>query len=316
MVGATINGVSALFVVNGLGQRVYKNGTAYAYDEAGRLVGEYSGGQGQETVYLGDTPVAVLQGGQAYYVYADHLNTPRVITDSANKVVWRWDSDPFGSDAANEDPDGDGVRFAYNLRFPGQYFDQETGLHYNYFRDYDPGTGRYVESDPIALGGGINTYLYSNANPVMRTDARGLFDSVHHNEATAKGADAAGFGSDVQSWLIPQVSGVDFLPHSQDPSNSDWHAMRDPSWTVEQAEARWSKIVNGVGCDWDKLPLALHAAQDSCARGHKGFQPWDGHITTEHLSGDVKPTPEEMRCAINITQKILEEFKKRCTCMK
>ena len=74
-----------------------------------------------------------------------------MIIDQTNKVIWRWDSDPFGSTAANEDPDGDGVKFTYNLRFPGQYYDRETGLHYNYFRDYDPRIGRYVSSDPISI---------------------------------------------------------------------------------------------------------------------------------------------------------------------
>lgn len=78
-------------------------------------------------VAVTDPPPPPVAAG-VYYVYADHLNTPRVITDGSNKVVWRWDSDPFGADAANEDPDGDGAKFRYNLRFPGQYFDRETGL--------------------------------------------------------------------------------------------------------------------------------------------------------------------------------------------
>lgn len=60
------------------------------------------------------------------------------------------------------------------LRFPGQYFDQETGLHYNYFRDYDPSTGRYIESDPIGLDGGLNTYSYSELNPLRYIDPLGL----------------------------------------------------------------------------------------------------------------------------------------------
>ena len=138
-------------------------------------MGEYDayGAPIQETVYLGDTPVAVLQGASLYFLYSDHLNTSRVITDQANKVIWNWASDPFGATAANEDPDGDGVKFTYNLRFPGQYYDRETGLHYNYFRDYDPRIGRFVESDPIGLKGGVNLYVYSLNNPINRFDIDG-----------------------------------------------------------------------------------------------------------------------------------------------
>ncbi|MGM0594722.1 MAG: RHS repeat-associated core domain-containing protein, partial [Pseudomonadota bacterium] len=100
--------------------------------------------------------------------------TPRIITNENGTEVWRWDSDPFGTTAANEDPDGDGVLFGYNLRFPGQYFDAETGLHYNYFRDYDPATGRYVESDPVGLDGGLNTYAYVASNLLRYVDPLGL----------------------------------------------------------------------------------------------------------------------------------------------
>lgn len=71
-------------------------------------------------------------------------------------IVWRWGSDPFGTSAANQDPDGDTQAFVYGLRFPGQYLDSETGLHYNCYRDYDPVTGQYVQSDPIGFAGGVN----------------------------------------------------------------------------------------------------------------------------------------------------------------
>jgi len=132
-------------------------------------------------VWFGDIPVATLRpnggsGVDVYYVHADHLNTPRRVTDptDSDSIVWRWDSEPYGATAADEDPDNDATDFVYNLRFPGQYFDQETGLHYNYFRDYDAVTGRYIQSDPIGLAGGINTYAYANGNPGAFTDPLGL----------------------------------------------------------------------------------------------------------------------------------------------
>jgi len=107
--------------------------------------------------------------------HADHLATPRLIADENQKTVWRWDNqEPFGDNPANEDPDGDGVAFDLPLRLPGQYYDRETGLHYNYFRDYDPSVGRFVESDPIGLDGGTNTYLYAAANALRLADSLGL----------------------------------------------------------------------------------------------------------------------------------------------
>ncbi len=187
MVSATKAGVPAAYSINALGQRVKKTvlgtSTYFVYDEAGHLVGEYdnSGALIQETVWLGDIPVALLKpngsGVGVFYVHTDHLNTPRRISrPSDNAIVWRWDSDPFGTTAVNEDPDGDSTLFAYNLRFPGQYYDAESGLHYNYYRDYDPVTGRYVQSDPIGLRGGLNTYAYVKSNPLSRIDPFGLDD--------------------------------------------------------------------------------------------------------------------------------------------
>jgi RHS repeat-associated protein len=169
--------------INGLGQRVGKaspalstGGRVYVYDEAGHLLGEYdrTGARIWEHVYLGDTPVAVIgAAGVVHYVLSDPLNTPRQIVNAAYQLRWRWDpADPFGDNAADTNPQGLGG-FGYNLRFPGQYFDAESGLHYNYYRDYDPGIGRYVESDPIGLKGGINTYAYVRGNPLSYIDLKG-----------------------------------------------------------------------------------------------------------------------------------------------
>jgi len=88
-------------------------------------------------------------------------------------VMWTWNSDPFGTDAANANPAGAGT-FVYNLRFPGQVFDGQAGLHDNGFRPYDPAIGGYPQSDPSGLNGGINTYAYAHGNPLSHTDRRGL----------------------------------------------------------------------------------------------------------------------------------------------
>ena len=113
---------------------------------------------------------------EVYIVYPDHIRTPRVITRfNDQRIVWRWDdTDPFGVQQPNESPIGL-PPFTYNPRFPGQLYDLETSTHYNYFRDYDPQTGRYVQSDPIGLGGGLNSYAYANDNPLMFSDPYGLF---------------------------------------------------------------------------------------------------------------------------------------------
>jgi RHS repeat-associated protein len=180
----------ATYKVNALGQRLEKVSsgvtTRYVYDEQGHLLGEYdsTGKLIQETVWLEDLPVATLRPTGAsgtptpinvYYVLADHLGSPRaVVRPSDNKIMWRWDNaEPFGANAANENPAGGGT-FKYALRFPGQYYDAETATHYNYYRDYDPQIGRYAESDPIGLMGGINTYAYVRSNPTRRSDRRGL----------------------------------------------------------------------------------------------------------------------------------------------
>ena len=184
MASASNVGVTATYTYNALGQRIKRTAfgvtTLFAYDEAGHLIGEYSssGALIQETVWLGDTPVATLRpngsgGVVLYYVHADHLNTPRLITDTSNNIRWRWDSDPFGTTLPNENPASLGV-FAYDLRFPGQQYDAVLGLNYNYFRDYDPAVGRYAESDPIGLGGGINTFSYAESDPSASADPLGL----------------------------------------------------------------------------------------------------------------------------------------------
>ena len=101
------------------------------------------------------------------YLHTDHLGTPKFGTSAAGAQVWAWAPDSFG----NGTPTGSAT---VNLRMPGQYFDAESGIFYNWNRYYNPEIGRYISSDPIGLEGGMNTFLYAGANPVMAMDQEGL----------------------------------------------------------------------------------------------------------------------------------------------
>ncbi len=186
--------LSATYAYNSLGQRVHKlaitaqglQHTVFHYTQDGRLLGEtlwspeYGIQASRYYLWWQRHPVAMVEenGDQPptiTYLHTDHLNTPRLATDANHTVVWQWQSDAFGVGLPDEDPDGDGTLTTLNLRFAGQYFDAESGLHYNVHRYYNPETGRYTQSDPIGLMGGVNTYAYAMANPVANTDPWGLF---------------------------------------------------------------------------------------------------------------------------------------------
>jgi RHS repeat-associated protein len=199
-----------LGATNGLRQRVASETgpveQRIVYGEDGHIVGEYYYDAAdylppliprEETIWLGDLPVATMMTtGEyslvgdptgldivMYYVHADQLGSPRRLTrPSDNQLVWRWDSDPFGFKfgsghytAAQVDPLGLGVYAPYNLRFPGQLVGAALDTFYNWYRDYDPLSGRYLQSDPIGLkGGSYSTYVYVSNDPVSAADPRGL----------------------------------------------------------------------------------------------------------------------------------------------
>ena len=148
----------------------------FVFDDNGTLMGEYDAvsGVNSEYVWFNGRPVAVVIGGTVHDVNTDQLGTPRSIVKASNGVeVWRWDSDPFGTTPPSYPVPAQSI--IVNLRLPGQYYDLETGLHYNGMRDYHPSTGRYTQSDPIGLAGGINTYTYVDGNPISMVDPYGLF---------------------------------------------------------------------------------------------------------------------------------------------
>ena len=157
--------------------------TYYLYGNQG-LIAEYNA-QGQEVTSYGYRPdstwgtnpvflkTGTLDNPTAknyYYYHNDHLGTPYKLTDNTGYVVWSGEFDSFGNAQL-----ATSNKIQNNLRFPGQYFDQESGLHYNWYRYYDPEIGRYITSDPIGLAGGVNTYAYVAGNPVGLYDPYGLF---------------------------------------------------------------------------------------------------------------------------------------------
>ncbi|GHE24616.1 hypothetical protein GCM10007167_00010 [Vulcaniibacterium thermophilum] len=134
-------------------------------------------------IWLDDLPVGLIAKDETaandrlYYIQPDHLGSPRVVIDPIReKAVWTWPltGEAFGADQPNPDPDADGIAFVFDMRFPGQRYDSASGLNYNYFRDYEPTTGRYVQSDPIGQIGGLATFAYSLSNPLVLFDRNGL----------------------------------------------------------------------------------------------------------------------------------------------
>ena len=124
---------------------------------------------------MGYNSLGSITSTDVLYLHSDHLDTPRLATNASQTVVWKLPPhEPFGTAQAQQDPDQDGIATDIPLRFAGQVFDADTGLHYNYFRDYDPWTGRYIQSDPIGLEGGLNTYGYVLNNPINLIDPLGL----------------------------------------------------------------------------------------------------------------------------------------------
>lgn len=219
------------------------------HDAAGRWLGDYNvnGTPIQQAIWLGDLPVGVLRMNgsshvnELYYVEPDALGTPRVVIDPSRgtlgTVVWRWDltGAPFGNQLPNQDPDQDGSEFVFDMRFPGQRYDNASGLHYNYFRDYDPSTGRYSQSDPIGLDGGISTYGYVEGNPFLFSDRLGLIKIPGIDGAVGETSIHANPGPDV----TPPGSRAEHNPaHIHLGSNKGPRVLTDTFKPYSAADAR------------------------------------------------------------------------------
>ncbi len=163
--------------------------TEYKYDPLGRRIEKKDGFGTTRYLWAGDQlaqetrnnikktyvyeplsfkPVALVQDDEVYHYHLDHLGTPRELTNNEGNIVWKVRYKTWGNVALKECEE-----IENNIRFQGQYFDEETGLHYNRHRYYNPDTGQFISQDPIGLLGGVNNYQYA-PNPIGWIDPLGL----------------------------------------------------------------------------------------------------------------------------------------------
>jgi len=234
------------YTYSALGERIGKVASfpqavteRYAYNEAGQLIGEY-GTTNRDYIWLGGLPVAVVDNtingsvttSTVNYVTADQLGTPRVVTNSAGTVIWQL---PYAGNPFGEHQPTSTTGYVLNLRFPGQYFDAESGLVHNGFRDYCPACGRYIQSDPVGLAAGMSTYAYTGSSPLNASDRLGLSCSAAGGTVTC----AAPGGPTVS---FPQPAG---WPTTINSSSENYHAYDVPVSTGgADAGAITQQIIN------------------------------------------------------------------------
>ncbi len=221
------------YTTNALDQRVAKSNVAtsarYVYSGQNTLLTENNNGQWTSHLWLGGQPVGLIRNDAMHWTHTDHLGRPELVTNTIKQVVWR--AKNFHSErGVVQDSIG-----GYNLGLPGQYFDDETGLWYNGFRYYDSRLGRYSQSDPIGLIGGLNTYAYVGGNPVSFIDPFGLDRIVTYMNLGVT-AYYDNQGNIVNSWSSRNDVSSRSLPGAAGPYHSD-HVYPTPGPYKNNARA-------------------------------------------------------------------------------
>ena len=309
-------GEKTFYGYNSLGLRVFKKYRAeiieYVYNVNGLLIAEINNKQiRKEYIWFGNIPIAVIENNQFYYIHTDHLGTPRIVTGQKQQVVWEWKSSPFGIGKPVENG------LMLNFRFPGQYYDEESGLYYNWNRYYDAEIGRYITADPIGLDGNNNIYLYVYNSPIQNLDKYGLWASqkgfLVHQRAIRKVINSSARNRNqrrnITKIINILIKSTEFADSAQF-QNSKYsfrHAMRNGKetksgyQTIEEARAlannfikeQFNKAIELKNCGKEdealfEFGLALHTLQDYTSPAHHGFQEWTGEETSGQIANHVK----------------------------
>ncbi len=306
------------YTFNGAGQRIKKVTQAetriFHYDFWGRIIAETNqvGQMLAEYVYVGERLLAMIKPGElAYYFHNDHLGTPQVLTDAAQTAAWKAAYTPFGetvvSIATVENP----------FRFPGQYYDAETGLHYNYFRYYNPPIGRYLTPDPIGLEGGTNLFTYVGNNPINFLDPSGRAAFFWHGIISFAAGIAEGRGLKESSQMAWESMWRD--KDTQGPMSSDTniHGMigRDPVTGSQQLPGEAimkAKEIVEAEAKCGRHGNAMHTVQDLEFFWHAG-QKWGGNNPLEnplaipHWILDVTPPVMQLWNAFQASRQYLRQ---------
>lgn len=281
---ARLNGVlQGSYLYNAQGSRTRKSTpsgtTVYHYDLKGRLLAETQpdGTLLRAYVWINEAPIAQIDRnllGQetVLYLHTDHQGTPRLATISTGTVVWRWVGSAFGDIGPSEDPDNDGGLTTVNLRYDGQYFDSETGFHYNWNRYYDPKTGRYISSDPIGLAGGLNSYAYVDSNPLRWVDPLGLQRTT--------------IDSGIQQALVRgDLTELQTLLDAAATTNAERAAVQKAIDVLARSTGNTDKLAQMLGRSEKAIRDAIHECKSNLPRAAKK----NPNVRVDPRTGEVYP---------------------------
>jgi len=285
------------YTLNARGRGVAKTAdginTRFIYDASSRLLVESTGDMTRDYLWLGDIPVGVLDqgpsGASLSYVYADGLGTPRVVIDDAGVMMWRW---PYARNPFGETAPVSARGYVLNLRFPGQYFDVESGLNYNVNRDYESAKGGYLQPDPMGLAAGPSLYAYVGGDPLNYIDPTGLDAVLMVNTATVPisgryaGHAAVAIGNDDTGWTFYQEGGFAEDGTTQLTTAVKFASLQDMEWALAEYTGRFGNPLTYREAYDRQEGLHTQPGQDILMRTYADEHLHDTYSGTSNNCGD------------------------------